>query len=133
MGNCNSLGLCSDPSAVPQLLADSEVDEARSLFLNCSVHGADVLKPEDFLEKPVHVALEEKNTTMDELEAFNEEMQEAAQPKQKEAAAVLEQNAKEMESVAEPSVDASNAREEVNPETDVQREAESEASASAPS
>jgi len=71
--------LCSDPSVVPQILCELEIEEARSLFLRCSVHGDEAVSPEDFLEKPVHVLQEEQAASMDELADFNEQMQKAAQ------------------------------------------------------
>jgi len=88
---------------LPQLLAEREVEEARELFLKNSVHGDEVLQPEDFLEKPVHVALEEKSSTFEELEAFNEQMQEASKPqqqKQEEAAAALLKHSEKAETAA---------------------------------
>jgi len=92
----HSLSVCSDPTALPQLLAEREVEEARELFLKCSVHGDEAIHPEDFLEKPVHVALEEQSCAMDELEAFNEQMQEAQKPKiEQDVAAALERHSEQ--------------------------------------
>lgn len=72
------LGIVSDPTAVPQLLAADEVSEARRFF--AAAPGADgaVPSPDDFLRKPTHVAEEEKGNAMEELECFNVQMQEAA-------------------------------------------------------
>lgn len=83
----HSLALCSDPTVLPQLLAELEVAEARELFLKSAAHGGEALRPEDFLEKPVHVALEEQSSAMEELEAFNAQMQATQRPQQQQDAA----------------------------------------------
>jgi len=81
------LVLSADPGAAPQLLAGREVDEARDAFLltaalsGSSTADADgarenttAVGPEDFLRKPVHVALEEHCSGMEDLETFNDDM-----------------------------------------------------------
>ena len=72
-----SLEVSADPAAVPQLLAAAEVSEARALFLRSPAH-AEALAGEDFLRKPEHVAREEQGDHLEELAAFNEQMQDAA-------------------------------------------------------
>jgi len=70
----HSLMVCSDPAAVPQLLAGAEVVEARNVFLQVPLYGAEAPASSDFLAKPVHVAQEEQSSSMEALEHFNEQM-----------------------------------------------------------
>eukprot|EP00439_Symbiodinium_sp_Y106_P075492 s768_g15.t1 len=72
-----SLAVVADPSAVPQLVVSDEIDEARQIFLaSPAAAGAHA---DDFLRKPEHVAEEERGGVMEELELFNEQMQETKQ------------------------------------------------------
>eukprot|EP00929_Paragymnodinium_shiwhaense_P049075 TRINITY_DN24769_c1_g2_i1.p1 TRINITY_DN24769_c1_g2~~TRINITY_DN24769_c1_g2_i1.p1 ORF type:complete len:722 (-),score=166.17 TRINITY_DN24769_c1_g2_i1:72-2237(-) len=93
------LAVVADPQASPQLLAGQEIEEARELFLRTATLQGRKKKPKsetaetsedasenlpaaepavvcaaDFLRKPVHVAMEERDTCLEELEHFNEDM-----------------------------------------------------------
>jgi len=69
-----SLMVSADPAAAPQLLAMSEVPEARELFLHAPLHGTEAPAETDFLSKPAHVVQEEQSSAMEDLEHFNEQM-----------------------------------------------------------
>lgn len=82
-----SLVLCEDPSAVPQLLAGQEVSQARDIFLGVPIYGDEAPSVNSFLQKPAHVAMEEKSSALEDLEYFNEQMQDASRAKPLETAA----------------------------------------------
>merc|ERR1712176_638803 len=90
-GSGGGLVVCADPAATPQLLAGSELDEAREIFVRSGnllnkaqkpskssddPKPAELVRvgPDDFLMKPVHVALEERSHGMEDLADFNEAM-----------------------------------------------------------
>eukprot|EP00933_Yihiella_yeosuensis_P026980 TRINITY_DN20931_c1_g1_i1.p1 TRINITY_DN20931_c1_g1~~TRINITY_DN20931_c1_g1_i1.p1 ORF type:complete len:675 (-),score=127.37 TRINITY_DN20931_c1_g1_i1:102-2126(-) len=74
----HGLKIVCDPGAVPQLVASTEVGEARELFLSAPVpSGTEAPSADDFLKKPAHVAEEERGNLTEELEQFTGQMQQA--------------------------------------------------------
>lgn len=97
-----SLAVCADPAAVPQFLVGQETEEARRVFLAAPLYEEAPVAA-DFLKKPQHLAMEEEMSKNEDLEHFNQQMQEAADSEVAAAAASLEAHRVDGEAAAEVS------------------------------